>query len=331
MVKGYTYLSIVVLQLLNHLLEMLSMHPSLLVIWLPLSVWFSLWRLRRRIVHIPPSSLPLHNSERLVNENMVQSMILAVFLHAWLTTFHLFTVITSNIAYKRSVVLPAWFVLALANLFLVVGFAQYLEALAIPRSHWGHFFILHRIVIFVFDLVHVVLWIIDLCRKSKPELASRRIYIILLIYSPSSSLENPFFIMRFSFLTTCLALAFTSSVYAAPTQNANGGSTESSQSLSSRADHTVTIHALGKLRHSEQEIEQAITNNKAKFGCGSGDKITFKWNVGKQDLSKATESSFSVEGLPDCAPPNSCRGMFQGNSFKIMKKTPQAGQTIVLE
>ncbi|KIK59456.1 hypothetical protein GYMLUDRAFT_245145 [Collybiopsis luxurians FD-317 M1] len=180
MIEGYTYLFIITLQLLNYLLEMLNTNRVLLVAWLPLSVWLSLWRLHCCLVHLPSSSsLPFHNSEILVNENIGKSVILAIFLHVWLTTDHLFAVIASNTAYNDSLsaTLPAWLVLALATLCLVVDFAQYLEALAVPPNHWGYFYILYRIVTFVFDLVHAILWIIDLC-QGRIELFRRRGIIV---------------------------------------------------------------------------------------------------------------------------------------------------------
>ncbi|KIK59465.1 hypothetical protein GYMLUDRAFT_245151 [Collybiopsis luxurians FD-317 M1] len=175
MVGGHPYISIAVLQLLNHFLEMLNPHPTLLVTWLPLSVWLSLWWLRCYIAQMPLSPLPVHNSESLVNEDIRQSIILVVFFHAWLTMIHLLAVVAGSFfsQYGPSGTLPSCCVIAFATLFLVVGFAQYLEASAIPRSRWGYFYDLYRIMTFVIYLVYALLWIIDLC-QGRIELFRRR-------------------------------------------------------------------------------------------------------------------------------------------------------------
>ncbi|KIK59473.1 hypothetical protein GYMLUDRAFT_245159 [Collybiopsis luxurians FD-317 M1] len=146
----------------------LNTPPALLVLWFALSVSISLWRLPCYIREMPPSSqseLPVHEPESLVHENIGQSIILVVFFHMWSTMIYLFTVVTGNFASNNGLsgTLPSC-VIAFVTLFLVVGFAHYLEALSIPRKRWGHFKILYLIVTFPFYLVYPILWIIDLFR-----------------------------------------------------------------------------------------------------------------------------------------------------------------------
>ncbi|KIK59438.1 hypothetical protein GYMLUDRAFT_245132 [Collybiopsis luxurians FD-317 M1] len=166
MVGGdHPYILIIVFQLFTHFLAMLNTHPALLVVWLPLSLWISLWRLRRYIAQTPSSSLPVHNSQSLIDEDIGQSIILVFFLNAWLTLNHLFAVIVGSS--------PSWWVIAFTTLFLVTSFAQYLEFSAIPKYRWGYFFLLYRIVVFAFHWVYAILWIVDLC-EGRIELFRRR-------------------------------------------------------------------------------------------------------------------------------------------------------------
>ncbi|KIK59464.1 hypothetical protein GYMLUDRAFT_245150 [Collybiopsis luxurians FD-317 M1] len=123
---------------------------------------------------MPPSSLPVHNMEKLVNGDFEQSIVLVNFFHAWLTMIHLLAVIANNASGEGlSAIVPSWCVVGFTTLFLIVGFAQYLKTSAIPQHRWGNFYTLYRIVTFVFDLVYAIIWIIDLC-QGRIELFRRR-------------------------------------------------------------------------------------------------------------------------------------------------------------
>ncbi|KAF5388943.1 hypothetical protein D9757_005156 [Collybiopsis confluens] len=170
------YLIIIIIQLFNHFLTLLEFHPAFLIIWLPLSVWASLWRLRPHLTRTPPSSLPVHNSETIIiiddSELPKGHLVVAIFLSAWLTMGHFFTIIESNLVIESNFA-SSWFLRALATLLLIVSFAQYLDRSAVPRTCWGYFYVLYRVVAFIFDSVYAIIWVIDLF-QGRIELVRRR-------------------------------------------------------------------------------------------------------------------------------------------------------------
>ncbi|KIK57292.1 hypothetical protein GYMLUDRAFT_247244 [Collybiopsis luxurians FD-317 M1] len=183
LLAGFEYASLFGLRLRGYQpLEGLAI-DSMLIIWLPLSIWLSLYLLGQYATEIhtamPSASLPLHRTVRQDSqpqgtrnaaEILKTFVVLFAFGHAWLTSFHLFTVIVEDYSMASGCSLVpsiTWMVVvavAMASLFLIIGFGKCLLAFGIKQDfkHWGYFLYLHRITSFLLSAWSLFLWIIDL-------------------------------------------------------------------------------------------------------------------------------------------------------------------------